>query len=532
MNRYALKRCSFILMSFMLLIVNTTIHALPFSVVPKIGNPLPTSLSVGNTASAFYTVTNNTQANRFQNYVKYLPPNVAQVTQGGVYSDTCGATFNLSGKGQSGDSCTLQLTISGGVNGNDPNPHNHLFVCFPRGLTCAGTNSPLNVKPTPAKNLLSITVTPNNASILRRQTQQFIAIGTYDDNTTENITSSVSWSSSDASVAPIAPSGLAKGVGTGSTLITATAGTISSSSSDLTINVFAYITNFGNNTVSVCAVNADSTLGTCNQFSDASFNGPAGIQVNATATLAYVANANINLSTMLYSVSVCPINSNGTLSTCYDSADSTFNSPPSVALNSAGTVAYVANYNGTTVSICPINGNGSLGTCEIPPNSPTFTTPTSVRLNNSGTLAYVVNHLNNNISGCPVNLDSTLSNNCSLSPTTSLHHPVAVALNSDNSFAYLTNSQTYMGQRNVSICPINSDGSIGVCGSYVSGLFAGNNFGKIALNALDTYAYVVNETQNYITLCSISSDGTTFNTCTQLMGPTLTFSSPEGIQIL
>ena len=62
----------------------------------------------GSGAPAFYTVTNLTMAQRNGNFVKYLPPNVTQVTAGGTFADTCGATFNLAGSGQAGSSCTLQ----------------------------------------------------------------------------------------------------------------------------------------------------------------------------------------------------------------------------------------------------------------------------------------------------------------------------------------------------------------------------------------------------------------------------------------
>jgi hypothetical protein len=125
-----------------LLLLSANAYGLPFKIVPKEGTQLPTSLALGSTATAYYTIYNNTSAQRNNNFVKYLPPNVTQVTAGGTYPDTCGATFNLA----PGASCTLQLSISGSVNANDSNPKHHLFVCFPEGRTCAGTYFPLNVK--------------------------------------------------------------------------------------------------------------------------------------------------------------------------------------------------------------------------------------------------------------------------------------------------------------------------------------------------------------------------------------------------
>ena len=114
-------------------------HALPFSVVPKTGTTLPTVLNVGGTANAFYTVTNTTGTQRNGNYVKTFPTNVTQVLPpDGLYSDTCDQSFNLAPNG----SCTLELSVAGAVNGAAAP---FLFVCFTGGLTCAGTNYPLNV---------------------------------------------------------------------------------------------------------------------------------------------------------------------------------------------------------------------------------------------------------------------------------------------------------------------------------------------------------------------------------------------------
>ncbi|NQE53422.1 Tk-subtilisin [ANME-1 cluster archaeon GoMg3.2] len=74
--------------------------------------------------------------------------------------------------------------------------------------------------------LKSIAVTPETASIPKGLTQQYMATGTYSDDSTANITSSVAWESSDTTVATIDSKGLATGVGEGSTEITATLGLI------------------------------------------------------------------------------------------------------------------------------------------------------------------------------------------------------------------------------------------------------------------------------------------------------------------
>ena len=71
--------------------------------------------------------------------------------------------------------------------------------------------------------LTSIDVTPDNGVIIESgETQQFSATGTFDDGSTEDLTTSVTWVSSIPAVATIDATGLATGVGGGSTVITAT----------------------------------------------------------------------------------------------------------------------------------------------------------------------------------------------------------------------------------------------------------------------------------------------------------------------
>lgn len=69
--------------------------------------------------------------------------------------------------------------------------------------------------------LTTITVTPANPTITQGQTVQFTATGTYSDTSTSNITSIVTWSSSNGTVATVDSAGLATGVGLGAVTISA-----------------------------------------------------------------------------------------------------------------------------------------------------------------------------------------------------------------------------------------------------------------------------------------------------------------------
>ncbi|HWU88906.1 MAG TPA: Ig-like domain-containing protein, partial [Kofleriaceae bacterium] len=80
-----------------------------------------------------------------------------------------------------------------------------------------------------APRLVSIAVTPDNPILSLGTPQQLTATGTFTDASTQDLTAQVAWTSSATSVATISPTGLASTVGTGTTTITATQGTISGS---------------------------------------------------------------------------------------------------------------------------------------------------------------------------------------------------------------------------------------------------------------------------------------------------------------
>ncbi len=116
--------------------------ALPFRIVPN--GTLPTLIMPSTTfpVTASYTITNISNFNPPYNLVKWLPPNVTVNPVGTTCTPT--SRFQLA----PGQSCILNLTISGGINRNDPNPQQHLMICMSDKVSCAG--------PTP-QNSLNIT---------------------------------------------------------------------------------------------------------------------------------------------------------------------------------------------------------------------------------------------------------------------------------------------------------------------------------------------------------------------------------------
>ena len=88
----------------------------------------------------------------------------------------------------------------------------------------------------PAPTLSSIAVIPATpANLAVGSTQQFTASGIYSGGSSANITSQVTWTSSNATVATISTIGLATGVASGSANITASASGVTSPAVTLTV---------------------------------------------------------------------------------------------------------------------------------------------------------------------------------------------------------------------------------------------------------------------------------------------------------
>ncbi|HTT06490.1 MAG TPA: PilC/PilY family type IV pilus protein [Steroidobacteraceae bacterium] len=102
--------------------------------------------------------------------------------------------------------------------------------------TLAGISGTASLTVVPLPTLSSITVTPANQTIYVGATQQYTATGKYSDGSTQNLTASVTWTSSAGAVASISSGGLATGITAGATLITATDGSVSGSTGLTVIN--------------------------------------------------------------------------------------------------------------------------------------------------------------------------------------------------------------------------------------------------------------------------------------------------------
>ena len=107
-------------------------------------------------------------------------------------------------------------------------------------------------------HLISIDVEPKAVAIALGTEQQFSAVGTFDDGSTQLLTS-VTWTSSLPGTATINPSGLATAVGTGSSTISAISGSVTGTAS-LSVSSAALVS------IAVTPANSSMAVGTTKQF--------------------------------------------------------------------------------------------------------------------------------------------------------------------------------------------------------------------------------------------------------------------------
>lgn len=94
-----------------------------------------------------------------------------------------------------------------------------------------GSPSAATAPPAVTKTLTSISISPTGPTIALGQSQQLTATGTFSDNSKQDVTKTVTWASTEPSVASISQSGLALGKLLGSAELTATSGAVTASDS-------------------------------------------------------------------------------------------------------------------------------------------------------------------------------------------------------------------------------------------------------------------------------------------------------------
>ena len=277
--------------------------------------------------------------------------------------------------------------------------------------------------------LSSIAVTPNPASVTQGQTIQFTATGTYSDGSTAVLTNAT-WSSLTPSVATISTTGLATGVATGTSGISASDGNIVGSTT-LTVTAappilvsitvipanpsvavagmvqFIAIGNYSNGTtqnLTATALWTTSSAPTATVSNVTTSAGQATGVASGTTTITAASGA-ISGSTTL-TVTSTPANlyvgSVSTANCCLDAVNTstnavvksipvtTFNEP--LGITPDQTRVYVADYTNNLIDVVDSTTNTLVTTIPVGPGA------TAVAITPNGQFGYVAEYGDNNVS--------------------------------------------------------------------------------------------------------------------------------------
>ncbi len=148
----------------------------------------------------------------------------------------------------------------------------------------AGVTGSAGLTVTAAPALQAIAVTPARPTIAAGSAVQFTAVGVYSDGSTQDLTSAASWFSGTTAVATIGATGVASGGGAGITMITATAGGFSGSTS-LTVTAVPVL-----RSIAVTPADPSIAIGATAQFTAAgTFSDGSTADVTSTALWASTA---------------------------------------------------------------------------------------------------------------------------------------------------------------------------------------------------------------------------------------------------
>ena len=199
-------------------------------------------------------------------------------------------------------------------------------------------------------------------------------------------------------------------------------------------NRFAYVANSNDYCIpsrySVSVINLANNL-VETTILDASFNQPYRIAINAAGTKAYVANSNA------CTISIIDIATNTVSGTI-----SGFDGPSGIVITPDGNFAYVNNYgapcgvcsgNGTTVSVVNLNTNSIIDTITV------GLAPAGLAITPDGAFVYVINYTDGETGMGTISIIRT-SDNTVIAPTIMrCSRPFAIAITPNGKFAYITN---------------------------------------------------------------------------------------------
>lgn len=376
--------------------------------------------------------------------------------------------------------------------------------------TVSGSAPLQEVPPT----IVELTVTPAHSSLAQGATQQFAATTLLSDGTTQNVTTTATWSSSDATIATISNTagsqGLATAVSAGAVTLTATFNNISGTSG-LLVNPatqsifprFAFIAG-GDGTVTSATVNPGTGLLRNNSFVFAGAPGGGAIAVDPAGKFVFIGNGGNLLNNN--TISVFSISGSGSLSQVSGSPFATGANPIAVAVHPSGNFLYVANHDAASISAYAIDPvTGSLTATPGSPfvgggvGNPTEN-PSALAIDPSGKYLLVAEAGIASVAVYTINQTTGDLAELANSPFASGGVPISVAIESHGKFAFVAND----GDNDVSAYAL--DPATGTLTPVPGSPFlAGGSPESVATDASGKFVYVAN-TGGHATISAYTID--------------------------
>jgi 6-phosphogluconolactonase (cycloisomerase 2 family) len=286
-------------------------------------------------------------------------------------------------------------------------------------------------------------------------------------------------------------------IGSSGMLAPLTAATVATGRSPESVTVdpthrYVYVTNFSDNTVSQYVIQQDGTLLPNSPATVATGHGPWAMAVSPSGDWAYVVNSADN------TISQYIVNSSGALIASSTAPVATGLGPWNLTLSPNGEYAYVSSHgnlttSGITVSQYAVDSGSGAITPLNPPTIPSKApNPTGIAVDGSSSYAYVANINANSVSQYSIGTGGTLTN---LTPSSVITgtDPVYVAIDPSNRYAYVANytiDSSPGTAGTISQYTLQSTGALAPMA--VPSVAAGAGPAWIAFDAFGQYAYVVN----------------------------------------
>jgi len=444
------------------------------SIVSITAAGVASALAVGNTSisASFQGVTQSTPVTVAGPTSITVSPASAKVFSGSPQQFTARGFFP---DGSSQDLTSLVSWSSSATN---------VATVSPQGLATAVANGTAFITATltatsvsgraqlTVQTLSAIAIAPVNQTVRLGTSLQLAATGTFADGSSQDITNLINWNSSAPAIVSVSNTagskGLVTGQAIGSSVITASFGSVSNSTGVTVAQTVvtpaseAFVANFNSGVLSIIDTGQNVLLPQSVQVG----GGPIGVAVNPVTNLAYVTNstsANLSVVDLTKNTLVTTIPTSGA-------------GPWGVAVSPTTNKVYVSNNQGNSVSVIDVTPNVATSNTVIATVLlPSGSAPKGLALNPASNRLYVANFGSNSVS-----VIDTVKN--TLLATFSVGSgPVDVAVNPQTSLLYVANN----GINVVSVITVSND-----LDQLLSSIPVGIGAQRVAINPAASLLYV------------------------------------------